>query len=86
MRMLSGVFIAVFVACILGTGAWGEDGWGNSGAMPMPVKDSKRTNHWWWPKTPSPESHAEYTLAVPNVSDVNQAKNRRVVFVYRIED
>ena len=55
MKMLSRVFIAVFVASILGTAAWGEDGWGNSGAMPMPVKDSMRANHWWWPKTPSPD-------------------------------
>jgi len=56
MRILSGVFIAVFVASILGTAAWGEDGWGNSGAMPMPVKDPMRTNHWWWPKAPSPDA------------------------------
>ena len=56
MKMLSRLFIVAFLACILETSAWGEDGWGNSGAMPMPVKDSMRANHWWWPKTPSPDS------------------------------
>ncbi len=56
MRMLSRVFVAALMACILGTGAWGQDDWGNSGAMPMPVKDSVRANHWWWPKTPSPDA------------------------------
>jgi len=77
MRTLSHAFSLMFLACILGFGASANEDWGNTGAMPMPVKDSERSNHWWWPKTPSPDAsvntiwgnaglvYGEYTRPTP---------------------
>jgi outer membrane protein OmpA-like peptidoglycan-associated protein len=36
------------------TGVQGDlSGWGQSGATPVPAKDSCRSGHWWWPTEPA---------------------------------
>lgn len=63
-KLLSGLsvlLIAVFVFWSPSTNADGHlgqhaDGWGNSGAVPVPYEDSSGARHWWWPTTPSSDA------------------------------
>ena len=54
MKRLRKVTLTIVLSMGLSIGALAgaDDGWGNSGATPGPVKDTVRSNHWWWPTTP----------------------------------
>ena len=57
MRIVSVLVIATLVMGVCGSAMaakkWEDmSWWGNTGATPEPVKDSKRSGHWWRPTEP----------------------------------